>query len=108
MAESFKRVISGKKLGSVFMPSSPMTTHYKRAAAAPAVSEAEIEFPGEQLNQGNIDAPHASSFVIHLLNLSQTDANNKNKQINKQTVSKLKSAIKSEFIGCCHKVVTHA
>ena len=64
MAESLKRVISGKKLGSVFMPSSPMTTHYKRAAAAPAVSEAEIEFPGEQLNQGNIDAPHASSFVI--------------------------------------------
>ena len=67
MAESLKRVISGKKLGSVFMPSSPMTTHYKRAAAAPAVSEAEIEFPGEQLNQGNIDAPHASSFVIVLL-----------------------------------------
>ena len=65
MAESLRRVISGKKLGGIFMPSSPMTTHYKRAAGAPADPEAEIVFPGEQLNQGNIDAPHASSFVIH-------------------------------------------
>ena len=58
MAESPRKVISGNKLGEIFMPSSPMTTRSKRAAGAPSDPESDVDFAGEQQPiLSNIDDP---------------------------------------------------
>ena len=65
MAESLRKVISGKKLGDIFMLPSPMTTRSKRAASAPSDPESDVDFAGEQQPiLGNLDDPQTSMVTL--------------------------------------------
>ena len=64
MSDSLRKVISGKKLGDLLLPPAPMVTRSKRAAAAAAEPDSNIDFTGERPISGDFDTTSVSDVIV--------------------------------------------
>ena len=60
MSDTLRKVISGKKIGDLLLPPSPMSTRSKRAAAAAVEPESNIDSTGVQPTSSNPDSTSES------------------------------------------------